>query len=133
MRRLEPATTSAAVSLPFLVGCHSLAIAGNNVARQLERQTFCPAQYGHPGPLLVLSLITACQVCSLGFSGHFHQTFSRLLGAVFFADALPFLLWCHCLASCGCFLASDTPENSATSVTRCWRAALELATSWHRI
>ena len=36
--------------MPFLVGCHSLAIFGLSVARQVEFTTFRPLQIGQPLP-----------------------------------------------------------------------------------
>lgn len=49
-----PFITSAEVSFPFLVGCHSAAISGASVARSLNPVNNCQRpQYGHPTPFKI--------------------------------------------------------------------------------
>lgn len=70
-RRLEPAVTSAGVSVPFLAWSHSRAAAGARAAREFDQANRLPEQNGQPRPLRWLGL--ACHRWSSA-AGHRHQT-----------------------------------------------------------
>ena len=57
----EPETKSYGVKSPFFVGCHSLAISGKTVFKQLDSETTLEEQTPHPVFDTVLFEICACQ------------------------------------------------------------------------
>jgi hypothetical protein len=102
--------TSAAVT-PFFSTSKSAAISGQTVSKELQSQSFCPAQQGHPDGLLheVRSHGRACQLCTLpfGHSWHCHQM-SLLLCNDVLSGEFPFSLflsWSHCRSK-ACFAAA---------------------------
>ena len=100
--------TSAGLT-PFFSVSKSAAISGHTVSRELQSQSWLPAQKGQPLaflPCQVRLYERACQLCTLpcGHSWQHHQMCLPLCSVVLSGE-LPFSLflsWSHC-SSKGCF------------------------------
>lgn len=90
------------VRVPFLLGCHSLAMAGYWLARSFSPgMIFLPAQTGQPLPWARLEIM-AWYSWPLG---QIHQTLRRLPGTTSFGVRAPFFVGCHSLARVGSWVA----------------------------
>ena len=93
----EPRETSEGFIL--FLGCHSAAKSGLNFSRELQGQTFCPAQNGQLVPSVLLATDTSHSWCSQFALVHFHQTF--LLDFTLTSEGFILFLGCHSAAKSG--------------------------------
>ena len=92
---LDPSVTSSGVSLPFFVGCHSLANWGFLVAKDVSLATRLPEQYGQPLPFDLLQTTASHSWPLL----HCHHTFLLDPSVTSSGVILPFFVGCHSLAN----------------------------------
>lgn len=110
--RAEATVMSLGVSVPFFVGCHSLARTGEATASDLSDVNVHELQNGHPVPLFVRGCILASHSCS-GLLEQRHQTFRALPAVTLSGVSSPFLEGCHSAASLGNNAASEFVASTA--------------------